>query len=250
MTGVLPIALEESTKTLQVVLAGGKEYVGIMKLHGDVNVEKILDVFEEFVGEIFQRPPLRASVKRRLRTRNIYYNRVLEIDGRNVLFKIGCQSGTYIRKIIHDIGEALGCGAHMAELRRTRAGPYMENKNLVTLQDLSDAYIRWKEKGEEEPLKRLILPVETSVELLPKVYVKDTAVDAICHGAHVTIPGIVKLSSKIKPEELLAVYTLKEELIALGRARMSTEEILEKDYGIAVKTERVIMRPNVYPKTW
>jgi len=250
VTGVLPIALEESTKTLQVVLAGGKEYVGVMKLHGDVNVEKILDVFEEFVGEIFQRPPLRASVKRRLRTRNIYYNRVLEIDGRNVLFKIGCQSGTYIRKIIHDIGEALGCGAHMAELRRTRAGPYMENKNLVTLQDLSDAYIRWKEKGEEEPLKRLILPVETSVELLPKVYVKDTAVDAICHGAHVTIPGIVKLSSKIKPEELLAVYTLKEELIALGRARMSTEEILEKDYGIAVKTERVIMRPNVYPKTW
>jgi len=250
VTGVLPIALEESTKTLQVVLAGGKEYVGVMKLHGDVGYEKIVEVFKEFTGRIYQRPPLRASVKRRIRIREIYYSQVLEVEGRNVLFKIGCQSGTYIRKIIHDIGEVLGCGAHMAELRRIRAGPYTENINLVTLQDLSDAIFYLKEKGEEEPLKKAVMPVETSVELLAKVYVKDSAVDAICHGAHLAIPGIVKLSSKIRPDELVAIFTLKDELIALGKAKMSTEEILEKDHGIAVKTERVIMQPGTYPKTW
>jgi H/ACA ribonucleoprotein complex subunit 4 len=250
VTGVLPIALEESTKTLQVVLAGGKEYVGVMKLHGDVSYEKIVEVFKEFTGRIYQRPPLRASVKRRIRIREIYYSQVLEVEGRNVLFKIGCQSGTYIRKIIHDIGEVLGCGAHMAELRRIRAGPYTENINLVTLQDLSDAIFYLKEKGEEEPLKKAVMPVETSVELLAKVYVKDSAVDAICHGAHLAIPGIVKLSSKIRPDELVAIFTLKDELIALGKAKMSTEEILEKDHGIAVKTERVIMQPGTYPKTW
>lgn len=250
MTGVLPIALEESTKTLQIVLAGGKEYVGVMKLHGNVNYEKIIKVFKEFTGRIYQRPPLRASVKRRIRIREIYYSKVLEVKDRNVLFKIGCQSGTYIRKIIHDIGEVLGCGAHMSELRRIRAGPYTENANLVTLQDLSDAIFYLKEKGEEEPLKKVVIPVETSVELLPKIYVKDSAVDAICHGAHLAIPGIVKLNSKIKPDELVAIFTLKDELVALGKAKMSTEEILEKDRGIAVKTERVIMQPGTYPKTW
>ena len=250
MTGVLPIALEESTKTLQVVLAGGKEYVGVMKLHGDVDHDKLNRVFKEFTGRIYQRPPLRASVKRRIRIREVYQSQILEVEGRNVLFKIACQSGTYIRKIIHDIGEVLGCGAHMAELRRIRAGPYTEDKNLVRLQDLSDAIADWKQKGDEEPLKKVIMPVETSIELLAKVYVKDSAVDAICHGAHLAIPGIVKLSSKIKPEELTAILTLKGELIALGKAKMSTEEILEKDHGIAIKTERVIMQPGTYPKTW
>ncbi len=221
-----------------------------MKLHGDVDYEKIVNVFQEFTGDIYQRPPLRASVKRRVRVRRIYYSRVLEVEGRNVLFKIGCQSGTYIRKIIHDIGEVLGCGAHMAELRRIRAGPYTENKNMVTLQDLADAMAYWKEKNEEEFLRKVIQPVETSVELLPKIYVKDSAVDAICHGAHVAIPGIVKLTSKIKPEELVAIFTLKNELIALGKAKMSTEEIMEKDHGIAIKTERVLMHVGTYPRTW
>lgn len=250
MTGVLPIALEDATKTLQVVLAGGKEYVGVMKLHGDVNCERIVEVFNEFVGEIYQRPPVRASVKRRLRKRSVYYSKVLEVEGRDVLFKFGCQSGTYIRKIVHDIGEVLGCGAHMAELRRIRAGPYTEDGNIVKLQDLADAYATWKESGGEESLRRLILPVETSIELIPKVYVKDSAVDAICHGAHVAIPGIVKLSSNIKQGELVAILTLKGELVALGKAKMTTGEILEKDYGLAIKTERVIMPPQTYPKTW
>ncbi|RLI26775.1 MAG: RNA-guided pseudouridylation complex pseudouridine synthase subunit Cbf5, partial [Candidatus Hecatellales archaeon] len=167
MTGVLPIGLEEATKTVQAILAGGKEYVGVMKLHGEVNHDKIIKVFKEFTGEIFQRPPLRSSVKRRIRTRTIYYASVLEVDGRNVLFKVGCQSGTYIRKLIHDIGEVLGVGAHMAELRRTRAGPYTEDENLVRLQDLADAQAYYRERGDETWLRRAVLPVETSVRLLP-----------------------------------------------------------------------------------
>lgn len=250
MTGILPTAIEESTKTLQAVLAAGKEYVGVMKIHGDVSYEHIIKVFKEFVGEIYQRPPLRASVKRRIRTRAIYYNRVLEVEGRNILFKIGCQSGTYIRKLIHDIGEVLGFGAHMAELRRIRAGPYIEDKTITNLNDLSDAYTYWKEKNEEDPLRNIIQPVETSVALTPKVYIKDSAVDAICHGAHLTIPGIVKLNTKIKPGDLTAILTLKGELVALGRAQISTEEIMEKEHGITLKTERVLMQPGTYPKTW
>lgn len=250
MTGVLPIGLEESTKTVQAVLAGGKEYVGVMKLHGDVDFSRVVKAFKEFTGEIYQRPPLRSSVKRRIRTRTIYYVSVIEMDGRNVLFKVGCQSGTYIRKLIHDVGEVLGVGAHMAELRRTRAGPYTEDENLVRLQDLADAKAYLDEKGDESWLRKVILPVETSVALLPKVYVKDSAVEAICYGAHVAVPGISKLTSGINPGDLVAVMSLKGELVALARAEMSSQQIMEAERGIALKTERVILPKGLYPKTW
>ena len=250
MTGVLPIGLEDATKTVQAVLAGGKEYVGVMKLHGEVDFNQVIKVFKEFTGEIYQRPPLRSSVKRRIRTRTIYYASVLEMDGRNVLFKVGCQSGTYIRKLTHDIGEVLGVGAHMAELRRIRAGPYTEDESLVRLQDLADAIAYYRERGDETWLRRVILPVETAVRLLPKVYIKDSAVEAVCYGAHVAVPGISKLDSGLKPGDLTAVITLKGELVALARAEMSAEQILEAEKGIALKTERVIMPKGRYPKTW
>ena len=73
-----------------------------MRLHSDVPEERVREVLDEFQGKIYQRPPARASVKRRVRIRKVYYLDVLEIDGRDVLFRIGCQAGTYIRKICHD----------------------------------------------------------------------------------------------------------------------------------------------------
>jgi H/ACA ribonucleoprotein complex subunit 4 len=250
VTGVLPVALQESTKTLQATLTGGKEYICVMKLHGDVEYEKVIRVFKEFVGEIYQRPPLRSSVKRQVRTRTIYYNHVLQIKDRNVLFKMGCQAGTYVRKIAHDIGEVLGCGAHVVEFRRTRSGFYTEDSRLVTLHDLSDAQAYWKEQDDEQPLRSSILPVETAVALLPKVWVKDSAVDAICHGAHLAVPGVSKLHSGIKEGDLLAMITLKDELVALGEAQISGEKMLEEDHGLVARTVRVIMATNTYPKAW
>jgi H/ACA ribonucleoprotein complex subunit 4 len=232
------------------LLAGGKEYVCIMKLHRDVEYEKVINVFKEFVGDIFQRPPIRSSVKRQVRTRTIYYNHVLQIKERNVLFKMGCQAGTYVRKIAHDIGEVLGCGAHITELRRTRSGFYTEDNSLVTLHDLSDAYAYWKEKDNEQPLRSSILPMETAVALLPKVWIKDSAVDAICHGANLALPGISKLNSQISDKDLVALMTLKDELVALGETQISGEAMFEADHGIAVKTVRVIMSANTYPKAW
>jgi len=126
VTGVLPLALEEATKTIQSFLLTGKEYTCVMTLHGDVDLARLLAVLEEFVGDLFQRPPVRAAVKRDLRRRRIYYIRDVEADGREVLFRVGCQAGTYIRKLVYDIGEVLQVGAHMRELRRTRAGSFTE----------------------------------------------------------------------------------------------------------------------------
>ena len=126
VTGILPITLEDSTKIVQAFLYSGKEYVCVMKLHGNIEESRVRQILTEFEDEIYQRPPLRSSVKRQIRTRRIYYNEFLEMDGRNVLFRVGCEGGTYIRILCYDMGEILGVGAHMQELRRTHAGPFSE----------------------------------------------------------------------------------------------------------------------------
>jgi H/ACA ribonucleoprotein complex subunit 4 len=220
-----------------------------MRLHAEVPEEKVRDILREFTGEIYQKPPLKASVKRAVRRRVVYKIDFLEMDGRNVLFKIACQAGTYIRKICFDIGEALGCGAHMRELRRTRAGPFIE-EDSVTLYDLLNAYTAYMESGDEKALRQAVKPMEEAFKLVRKIYIRDSAVDAICHGADLAVPGIVKLETGIKPEMPIALFTLKGEVVALAKALMSTEQILEKERGLASKTVRVIMPTGVYPPLW
>lgn len=246
---MLPVALESATKVVQTLLPAGKEYVCVIRLHGDVAEEKFSKVVNEFVGQIYQRPPLRSSVKRRLRIREIYYIELTEIEERNGLLRVGCEAGTYMRKLCHDIGEVLGCGAHMRELRRTRTGPFKED-TLSNLYDVVDAYHFWKEEGDESLLRKVIQPMENALEHLPKIYIRDSAVDSICHGANLTVPGIVKLESEIQTGNLAAVFTLKNEAVAIGKARMTSEEIHSSNHGIAVEINRVLMEPGTYPPLW
>lgn len=247
VTGLLPIALGRATKIVQALLHSGKEYVAIMHLHKDVSGGKLKAACKEFVGKIKQLPPIKSSVKRELREREVYYLDILEIDGRDVLFKVGCQAGTYIRKLIHDIGQKLGCGAHMVELRRTKAGPFDES-TLTTLQDLQDAYYYWKEESNDKLLRKIIQPVENGANHLPKIWVLDTTVDSLCHGANLNIPGISKVESDIKEGNLTAIMTLKNEIIAIGPANINSEEIMQKEKGMAVKASKVFMLPGTYPK--
>lgn len=202
------------------------------------------------MGKIYQRPPLKSSVKRVVRIRTIYYIDILEIENRDVLMRVGCQAGTYIRKLCHDIGIILGTGAHMQELRRTRSGPFREDETLITLQDLRDAYEIWIEEKDETDLRRTIQPVEKAVEHLPKIIIRDSAVDAICHGADLAAPGVLRLETGIRRGSLIAIMTQKGELVALAKAKMTSNEILEAEKGIVAKTERVIMDRGTYPKTW
>jgi H/ACA ribonucleoprotein complex subunit 4 len=220
-----------------------------MQLHADIPEQRLLEVLKEFTGEIYQKPPLRASVKREPRKRTIYSLVVNEINGRQVLFTCSCQAGTYMRKLCSDIGEVLGCGAHMRELRRTRAGPFKEEDGLVTLHRLSAAQSDF-EAGNEAPLRSLIQPMEVAVSTLPQIVIRDSAVDAICHGAELALPGIVKLDSAIGRNKPVALFTLKGEAVALGRASMASREMLDQERGVAVKTERVLMERGTYPQLW
>ena len=246
VTGVLPLVLGRSTRIVQSLLKSGKEYVCLMHLHKEIPPSKIQRTAKEFIGKIRQIPPIKSAVKRQERTREIYYLNIYEIEGKDVLFKVGCEAGTYIRKLVHDLGQRIGVGAHMQQLVRTKAGPFTD-KDWVTLHELKDNYEIYKE-GNEEPLRKILHPMEKAIAHLPKIWMIDTAVDTLCHGADLSIPGIAKLHSNIKKEDMVALMTLKEELVCFGTARMTSEEIMEQEKGIAVAASKVFMETDVYPK--
>ncbi|MCF7861276.1 RNA-guided pseudouridylation complex pseudouridine synthase subunit Cbf5 [Candidatus Woesearchaeota archaeon] len=246
VTGVLPVALDAGTRVVEVLLSAGKEYICLMHLHQEHPTKDIEDTINSFVGKIKQLPPVKSAIKRQWRYRKIYYIEILEIRGQDVLFKVGCQAGTYIRKLCHDIGVKLGSGAHMSELRRTQAGPFNE-KNIHTLQDLADAFHYYKQ-GNEEPIRNIIMPIEYAVSHLPKLYILDSSVNTICHGASLALPGVAMVESEIQVGEDIAILTLKGELVALGRALMISKEIIQKKSGFALKVYKVFMKPDTYPK--
>jgi H/ACA ribonucleoprotein complex subunit 4 len=249
VTGVLPIFIENATKMVKFLQESSKEYVCLMRLHGDAKREDVERVMRLFVGRIYQRPPLKSAVKKVLRIREIYEMELLEMEGRDVLFRVVTESGTYIRKLCRDIGEVLGTGAHMQELRRTRTGKFGEN-TCYTLQDLLDAYVLWKEEGEEKYLREIIKPMEVAAAELPKIVIKDSAVDAICHGANLSVRGVAYVEKTVKKDAIVAIFTLKNELVAIGRALMDAEDIYRLKKGIAADIQRVMMERGVYPKVW
>jgi len=239
VTGVLPIALGNGTKVIQALLNAGKEYVCVMHVHDDIAEEKLREVINSFVGRIKQVPPVKSAVKRQERIRTVYYINILEIKDRDVLFKVGCQAGTYIRKLCSDIGEKLGSGAHMSELRRTKAGPFNESE-LITLHDLTDAFYEYN-KDNFKLIEKILLPIEAGIKHLPKIWVKNSTVESLCHGAQLNIPGIALLESNIKPKDMIAVLDSRNKLILIGNAILSSKEITDKKEGMAVKTLRVFM---------
>ena len=250
-TGLLPIGLGDATKALSILLLGPKEYYAIARIHQQKDLSLIDSVLGQFTGEIYQRPPQRSSVKRSTRVRRIYELQRLESVNNILLLRVLCEAGTYIRKLVYDIGEVLGTGATMFELRRTRVSIFSESPdNLVRLHDLVDAVEIYKETKKEEKIRSIVKPIELALEGVLSVAVKDSAVDALCHGAQVAIPGIVAIDKNIQKGNLVAIYSLKGEIVALAEANMNSEEIRENDKGIAFIIKRLIMKPDTYPRGW
>ncbi|HYB75692.1 MAG TPA: RNA-guided pseudouridylation complex pseudouridine synthase subunit Cbf5 [Nitrososphaerales archaeon] len=249
VSGLLPVATGQATKALGLLLLYPKEYKGVMRLHSSVPVSTLKTVIHEFQGEIFQRPPQRSSVARQVRSRTIHELEIDENRGNIQLFRCLCESGTYVRKLVYDIGEVLGVGATMVELRRTKVGPFDEADGIVTMHQLSDAVYRLR-NGEDVGLRSLIRPVEEVVGPTKKVTIRDSAVDAICHGARLGVPGLLSASAGITKGDLLVMMTAKGELVAVGKAMLSTSEMATLKKGLACSTERVIMKQGTYPKLW
>ncbi|MFX0021686.1 MAG: RNA-guided pseudouridylation complex pseudouridine synthase subunit Cbf5 [Candidatus Hermodarchaeota archaeon] len=248
VTGILPCALGNATRALSALLNAGKEYVGVMYLHTPEKKQRIEKIFKLFTGKIYQRPPLKSSVVRKLRVREIYYSEVIEVKENHILFRIGCEAGTYVRKFCFDLGEALCSGAHMLELRRTRVGNFKETDNLISLQNLKDAYTIYQLEGNDYYLKKIIYPMEKIVSHLPKIYVRDTAVDALCHGADLASAGICYIDARIKKEMVVVFMTLKKELIGFGTALKDAMQIYKAKSGILAKTNKIFMERGTYPR--
>lgn len=248
VSGVLPVAFSRATAALALLIESRKEYVCIIRFHKSVPRQKIEQAFRDFTGKITQTPPLRSAVARRPRERKVYYIDILQYKDKDVLFRVGCEAGTYVRKLCFDVGKALGVGANMLELRRTRVGHIPEEK-AVTLQDLSDAAWLWRTHGDESLLRSLLLPVEEAVRL-KRIWIRDSAVEALCRGAALAAPGVSRLDPGILPGERVAVLSLKHELVSISEAKSSSSEIMNMQKGIVATPVRVIMKSGVYPKGW
>ncbi len=216
-----------------------------MHLHKDIEESAIRSAFEKFKGTIVQTPPVRSHVKRVPRERNIYEIEILEIKGRDVLFRASVQSGTYIRKLIHDIGQYLGIGAHMVELRRTRVANITEEYKSVTLEDLEDA-VYFYQNGKGKFLDYLLINPEEIFTYLPWVWIKDSAVNAVCLGAKLAYGGIVK-TNNFNANDWVIIATLKNEMVAVGKAIVSLEQAIKDKKGQIIKPDRVLMSPGIYP---
>lgn len=249
VTGVLPLLLQNSAKIAPALASSKKEYVCLMRLHKDADEKNIRVTAESFIGRVTQLPPKKAAVARKKRERTVHSFQILEIKGRDVLFRIQTEAGFYVRRLCEDFGKTLGTGAHMQQLRRTMAGPFTEARS-VRLHDVRDAFEYFVEDKSEGGLREVVLPMERGVEHLKKILIKDSAVAAVAYGAPLGIGGVAQLSSGIGEGDLVAIMSLKGELVALGKALLDSEAIMEKRAGGAAQILRVTIDREVYPKTW
>ena len=250
VSGVLPVGVDRATPAMRYIVGSKKEYIGIIRLHGNVKDDQLYNVLKLFEkGRVYQKPPFRSSVRRKLRTREIYKLEILERNGRDILFRIECESGFYVRKLAHDIGLILGVGAHLDELRRTAAGPFREEYNLVSLYDLAAAkYLL--DRGDESLARKVIMPFEYIFKDMPKIILKDSAVASITYGAQLKRPGIFAVSGDFRRNEVVALFTKRSELVAVVKALYSRDDMLNLEKGQVAETLRVFMERDLYPKMW
>ncbi|OAQ64409.1 centromere/microtubule-binding protein cbf5 [Pochonia chlamydosporia 170] len=254
VTGCLIVCIDRATRLVKSQQGAGKEYVCVIRLHDKLpgGQAQLARALETLTGALFQRPPLISAVKRQLRVRTIYESKLIEFDNDRHLgvFWVSCEAGTYIRTLCVHLGLLLGVGAHMQELRRVRSGAMDENKHLVTLHDVLDAQWTMDNTRDEAYLRRVIAPLETLLTGYKRLVVKDSAVNAVCYGAKLMLPGLLSYESAIEHNEEVVLMTTKGEAIAIGIAQMSTVEMSTCDHGVVAKVKRCIMERDLYPRRW
>jgi H/ACA ribonucleoprotein complex subunit 4 len=248
VSGLLWIGYGAALKLLPLLLEFPKRYVGVVALHAEVADADLDRVLAEFVGPIYQTPPVRSAVRRERRVRTIYRLEKLERDGPNVLVDVTADSGTYIRTLAVDLGEALGVGAHLAELRRVGTGPFKDT-DAVTLQTLADAAARAR-AGDEAPLAALLHPIEEVWREFPRVLLKPGAIGAVAHGADLAAGGIRSVTRPFRKGQPVVLLGASGELVALGTALVDSEELPARRQGWVIDSTRVFVEAADYALTW
>lgn len=252
VTGALIICINRATRLVKSQQNAGKTYIGVLRLHDKVSEKKLSAALTRLQGPCFQRPPPIAAVKRVLRVRNLYLNELIEYDKERHLavFRTFCEAGTYIRTLCVHLGLLLGTGGHMEELRRTKTGILSEDDHLSTMHDVLDAQWLLEHEKDESYIRRVILPCEYLLCNYKRVMAKDTAINAVCYGAKLMIPGLARYDSGIEPNDVIVIMSTKGEAVALAIASMTSSQMASVDHGIVAKIKRVIMDRDTYPKRW
>jgi H/ACA ribonucleoprotein complex subunit 4 len=249
-TGALTLLLGKATRLTEVVLSGNKTYIAILKIDSSISSKQVEEVLERFSGEVYNVPPLESAVKIRVRTRVIQEIKLLESDQEDGLHtvSVSCQAGTYIRTLARDIGLMLGTPCVLSELHRHSTGSF-EQSSLCTMQQLADAAML-AEEGDEEALCRLIAPVERILGSIPGVWVRDSAIASICHGAPLAVPGVVSLDSDMSPGDKTVIWSSKGEAVAVGEMIVGSSDVPNMTEGELIKPKIVLMDKDEYPGAW
>jgi H/ACA ribonucleoprotein complex subunit 4 len=253
VSGVLIVCIERATRLVKSQQSAGKEYVGILRFHSPVDdVKKVAQALETLTGAQFQRPPVIAAVKRNLRIRTVYESKLIEFDPKKQLtiFWISCEAGTYVRTLCVHLGLLLGTGGIMQELRRVRSGIQHEGEHLSSMHDVLDAQYAYDNHKDEAYLRRVIKPLEALLVTHKRIIMKDSAVNAVCYGAKILLPGVLRYDDGIEVNEQIVIVTTKGEAVALAIAQMTTAVMATCDHGIVAKIKRVIMERDTYPRKW
>ncbi|MBQ0743965.1 MAG: tRNA pseudouridine(55) synthase TruB [Pseudomonas sp.] len=217
-SGVLPLCLGEATKFSQYLLDADKAYVtearlGMTTTTGDaegdvleskpvnVTLEQVESFLPQFTGDILQIPPMYSALKhegqplyklaragetveRKPRSVTINQLKVLGLEGDRLRLEVHCTKGTYIRTLVEDLGNSLGCGAHVSELRRIQAGPFDLSK-AVTLEELEALHA----EGGHLALDHLLMPSDCGLQDWPEVELTEQTAYYLNHGQAVRVPG-------------------------------------------------------------
>lgn len=248
-TGVLPLLAGKSMKVTKKILTHKKTYIAIFRCAEEPDDASLETAMSRLTGRVYNVPPEISAVKVQVRTRKISNFEIIERNGNDILTRIDCEAGTYVRTMARDLGLMLGYKVELKELRREKSGRF-ELSKCVTLQEVADAYWLWKECDKPDALLKMIHPVEKLVLDLPAAHVKDSAAAAIAHGAPLLRPGIVDVDGGVSSGKEIAIFTLKDELVGIVKLTVDTNQLPNMDSGEVARPSMVLLEQDLYPRRW
>ena len=248
-TGVLPLMTGRCMKITNKILKHTKSYIAVLRFRDPPDEATIRETMASLTGRIYNVPPEVSAVKVQVRTRTIHAFELLDIDENDVVARITCEAGTYIRTMARDMGLLLNTPVTLKELRRETSGMF-NLEHCVTMDQLADAVWLWKECGQEDALKAIVHPIEKLLVDVPRCHVKDSAVAAIAYGAPLLRPGLISIPQNLKKGTELMVSSMKDEAVGFVRLKMDSDEIATLDAGEVARPSMVLIDTEVYPRRW
>lgn len=248
-TGVLPLMAGKSMKLTKKILTHDKTYICVFRFASEPDSKMLDEVMSNMTGRVFNVPPEISAVKIQVRSRRIFKFEKLDFKNNQMVARVQCEAGTYIRTMARDMGLLLNMKVELKELRRETSGIFTLD-DCVTLQQLADAYWLWKELSQPEALLRIIHPIEKLLLDYPSVTVKDSAAAALSHGAPLLRPGIVSIDPSISEGRDIVVNTMKGETVGIVNMSVTSDSVKDMENGEIARPSMVLLEQDLYPRRW